>query len=136
MRSPSLAIADIMLPLAQLPADAFLPGTVTRRNPPTLLDDGVIIAADLHLVGARTALFIGSRVMLRGETAQYVVEDFGDDGSLYLFHDVRRKEHHRGPIARSAVFVHPDQRHHNMLGTLGKASAFTKMSVPPLCADK
>ena len=135
MLSPALAITDIMLPLAQLPASAFLPGTVTLRNPPTALDDGVIIAADLKIVGARTPLFIGSHVMLRGETAQYVVEDIGDDGSLYLFHDVRRKEHHRGPIARSAVFVHLDQQHH-LLDTRGKASAFTKMSVPPLCAGK
>ena len=73
--------------------------------------------------------------MLRGETTQYVVEAFGDDGSVYLFHDVRRKERHRGPIARRAVFVHLDQRHH-LLGTLGKAPTFTKMSVPPLCAGK
>ena len=54
---------------------------------------------------------------------------------LYLFHDVHRKEHRRGSIARSAVFVHLDQQHH-LLDTLGKASAFTKMSVPPLCAVK
>ena len=135
MRSPALAIADIMLPLAQLPASAFLPGTVTLRSTPTALDDGVVIAADLKIVGARTPLFVGSHVMLRGETAQYVVEDFGDDGSLYLFHDVRRKEHHRGPIERGAVFVHLDQQHH-LLDTRGKASAFTKMSVPPLCAGK
>ena len=92
MRSPSLAIADIVLPLAQLPAHAFLPGTVTLRSPPTVLDDGVVIAADLKIVGARTPLFVGSHVMLRSETAQYAVEGFGDDGSLYLFHDVRRKE--------------------------------------------
>ena len=72
------------------------------------LDDGVVIAADLKTVGARTPLFVGSHVMLRGETAQYAVEAFGDDGSLYLFHGMRRKEHHRGPIARSAVFVHLD----------------------------
>ena len=51
MHSPTLAIADIMLPLAQLPASAFLPGTVTLRNPPTALDDGVVIAADLKIVG-------------------------------------------------------------------------------------
>ena len=110
-----------------------MPGTVTLRNPPTLLDNSIVIAADLNIAGARTPLFVGSHVMLRGETMQYAVEAFGDDGSLYLFHDVRRKEHHHGPIARSAVFVHLDQRHH-LLGTLGKASAFTKMSVPPLCA--
>ena len=135
IRSPSLTIADVMLPLAQLPDHAFLPGTVTPRNPPTVLDDGVIIAADLKIVGARTALFVGSQVILRGETAPYVIEAFADDGSIYVFHDVRGKEHHRGPLPRSAVSTHLDQSHH-VLSTLGKASAFTKMSVPPLCAGK
>ena len=33
------------------------------------------------------------------------------------------------------MFVHLDQQHH-LLDTRGKASAFTKMSVPPLCAGK